>query len=150
MSRFLAPWHDWIGSEQDSFETENRATIWEIVTRSNYFLTKFPLKGTIHNGYLEKIAARLVKSWRDFGLLWLVFKWFCSIFWMWAEARGLGFTKGGTWGLSIFVRRVSRVGINIVNTLGSEIESLEGSKASFVYSLEKVHLRVVRETKDRD
>jgi len=37
--------------------------------------------------------------------------------------------------LSIFVRRVSRVGINIVITLGSEITSLEGSKASFVYSL---------------
>jgi len=33
--------------------------------------------------------------------------------------------------LSTFVRRVSRVGINIVNTFGSEIESLEGSKASF-------------------
>jgi len=52
--------------------------------------------------------------------------------------------------LNIFVRRVSRVGINIVNTLGSEIESLEGSKASFVYSLEKVHMRMVRETKGRD
>jgi len=52
--------------------------------------------------------------------------------------------------LSTFVGRVSRVGINIVNTLGSEFESLEGSKASFVYSLEKVHMRVVRETKGRD
>jgi len=40
---------------------ENRGTIWEIVTRLGYFLTKFPLKATIHNGYLEKIAARLVK-----------------------------------------------------------------------------------------
>ena len=42
-------------------EMENRGMIWEIVTRLGYFLTKFPLKATIHNGYLEKIAARLVK-----------------------------------------------------------------------------------------
>ena len=40
---------------------ENRGTIWEIVTRLGYFLTKFPLKATILNGYLEKTAARLVK-----------------------------------------------------------------------------------------
>jgi len=53
-SRFQAPWHDWIGSEQGTLRRK-------IVTRFNYFLTKFPLKGTSHSGYLEEIAARLVK-----------------------------------------------------------------------------------------
>ena len=52
--------------------------------------------------------------------------------------------------MSIFVRRVSRVGINIVITLGSEITSLEGSKAFFSVFFSKIHMSVVRETKGRD
>ena len=115
---------------------ENRDTIWEIVTRFNYFLTKFHLKGTGHNGCSDKIVPRFYRTVTRFlDCSDLVFKWVLQHFWRRAEARGLGFTKGGTWELSIFVRRVSRIGINIVNTLGSEIKSLEGSKASFVYSL---------------
>jgi len=135
VSRFQAPWHDWIGREQGILR-------WKIVSRfgkswrdSTTSSLSFIWKGLVTTAVQTKSCRDCTEPWRDFGLLWLVFKWFLQHFWRGAEARGLGFTKGGTWGLSIFVRRISRVGINIVNTLGSEIKSLEGSKASFVYSL---------------
>jgi len=64
-----------------SFEMENRDTIWEIVTRFNSFLTKFPWKGLVTTVVQRQSQHDWTKSWHDFGLLWLVFKWFLQIFW---------------------------------------------------------------------
>jgi len=135
VSRFQAPWHDWIGSECGLWDGKS----WHDLGNRDA-IQLLPHQVSLERDWSQRLfrqnRAAIVQN-RDtiFGLQWLVFKWVLQHFWMRAEARGLGFTKGGTWGLSIFVRRVSRVGINIVNTLGSEINSLEGSKASFVYSL---------------
>ena len=72
---------DTIGlAERFVLEMENRDTIWEIVTRFNNFLTKFTWKGLVTMVVQRQSWRDWSKSWHDFGLLWLVFKWILQFF----------------------------------------------------------------------
>jgi len=86
VSRFQAPWHDWVGREVGSWDG-NRDAIQQLPHQVS-------LKGTGHNGCSETIVARLDKIVTRFWTAVTCILVVSVDFLKRAEARGLGFTKG--------------------------------------------------------